>query len=42
MQKIATVDAKGKITGKAVGTATITARTLDGSKKDTVLIKVTN
>lgn len=40
--KIATVDAKGKITGKTVGTATITARTLDGSKKDTVLIKVTN
>ncbi|EUJ23470.1 M6 family metalloprotease domain-containing protein [Listeria grandensis FSL F6-0971] len=40
--KVATVDAKGKITGKAVGTATIKARTVDGGKVDTVLIKTTN
>ncbi|MBC1651544.1 M6 family metalloprotease domain-containing protein [Listeria booriae] len=39
--KIATVDAKGKITGKAVGKATITAKTQDRGIKDTVLIQVT-
>lgn len=38
--KIATVDAKGKVTGKAKGTATITCKAADGSSK-TATCKVT-
>lgn len=41
--KIATVDANGKITGVAVGTANITCTTNDGSKKSAVCkVSVTN
>lgn len=39
--KVATVDAKGKVTAKAAGTATITVTTKDGSKKATCKITVT-
>lgn len=39
--RIATVDSKGKITGKAIGTVTITAAAQDGSNaKDTCTVRV--
>ncbi len=37
---VATVSASGKVTAKAVGTATITAKTADGNKTDTCIITV--
>ncbi len=37
---VATVDADGKVTAKAVGTATITVTTKDGGKKATCRVKV--
>ena len=40
-KKIATVNAKGKVTGKKAGTVTITVKATDGSgKKKTVTIKI--
>lgn len=39
--RIATVDARGKVTGKAIGTVTITATAQDGSgEKDTCTVRV--
>lgn len=38
--KVATVSSKGKVTAKAVGSATITVTTLDGSKKATCKVTV--
>ena len=37
---IATVDAEGKVTGKSIGTATITVTTTDGGKKATCAVTV--
>jgi uncharacterized protein YjdB len=37
---VATVDANGKVTGKAPGTVTITVRTLDGGKSATATVTV--
>ncbi len=39
-KEIATVDARGQVTGVAPGTATITVETVDGNKTDTITIRV--
>lgn len=39
-KEIVTVDARGQVTGVAPGTATITVKTVDGNKTDTITIRV--